>query len=63
MLATYSDDLSGPDTLQHLDNQRQERPQIVDVVAWRDHDHDADAQPGHVLLELKTLIDRQQDFE
>jgi len=62
-LATHLYDLSGLDLDQGLFYQRQQRPQVVDIVTRRHHDYDRDPKPGEVLLMLNPLVDRQEDVE
>jgi hypothetical protein len=40
-----------------------ERKKILERVAWRNHDDDAEAGAAEILLKLDILIGREQDLE
>jgi hypothetical protein len=63
MLATHSSDFTGLQRAQRTEHRRHERPQVVNVVARRHHDHHADSKTGQILLVFDALVDRQHRVE
>ena len=62
-LATHSHRFPGPQASQRLFDAGQERAQVVNVVAGRQHDNNADSETRKILLILDALIDRQESVE
>jgi len=50
VLATHSFDLASPQAVERFEYDWYQWSKIVDVVARRHHDHDADGEPREVLL-------------
>ena len=63
MLATHSPDLTRLQAVERFEYGYHQWAKIVDIVAWRYHDHDADREPGQILLVFNTLVDCQQGVE
>ena len=62
-LATHSLDLPRLQAIKLLEYGRHQRAKVIDIVAGRHHDHDADTEASKVLLVRNALINGQQCVE
>lgn len=62
-LATHSLDLTRLQAVERFKDSRYQWAQIIDIVARRSHDHNADTESGEILLVFNALVNGQQRVE
>ena len=63
LLGTYLDDLAGSNVTKPSQYAWNQGPQIQVSVSFRNHHHDGDREPSHVLLEREVPIDRKKHVD